>query len=256
MLLIKGTPVRARVVVKTYREQLQLSLNRGSDLEFTAAGAAEKVTAGQGAPKGRAREVSIADITADLDGQVVRVSGRVAEVNPPKEEKAPHEVVLEDGGSRIRVVYWDTVARNLKANKPMVGALISVRGMVGIYEEQLQLKVNHSDQISLVDVVPEAKAKPAGGEAAIADIKQSDEGKVFTVRGRLGEPKSVRGGVIYPVSEGDATISMVLWDRNVPGDARDQLTSGCSVIVSGEIKVFKGELEIVPASAQALQVVK
>jgi len=256
VLLIKGTPVRARVVVKTYREQLQLSLNRGSDLEFTGAGAAGKMTAGPGAPTGRAREVSIADITADLEGEVVRVKGRVAEVNPPKEEKAPHEVMLEDGGSKIRVVYWDTVARNLKANKPMVGALISVRGMVGVYEEQLQLKVNHSDQISLVDVLPESKAKPAGGDAAIADIKKSDEGKVFTVRGKLGEPRSVRGGVIYPLSEGAATISMVLWDRNVPGDARDQLTSGCSVIVSGEIKVFKDELEIVPASAQALQVVK
>ena len=147
------------------------------------------------------------------------------------------------------------MASRLKGNKPMVGALISVRGMVGVYEGQLQLKVNHSDQISLVDVLPEAKAKPVGGTASIADIKKSDEGKVFTLRGKLGEPKSVRGGVIYPLTEGKASISMVLWDRSVPGDARDQLTSGCTVIVSGEIKVFKDVLEIVPANPQALQMV-
>ena len=255
VLLMKGTPVRARVSVKTYRDQLQLSLGRANDLEFLGTKQGSSMTAGPAAPTVKAAEAAIADITAEMAGQVVRVTGRVAEVNPPKEEKAPHEVILEDGGSKIRVVYWDTVASRLKGNKPMVGALISVRGMVGVYEGQLQLKVNHSDQISLVDVLPEAKAKPVGGTASIADIKKSDEGKVFTLRGKLGEPKSVRGGVIYPLTEGKASISMVLWDRSVPGDARDQLTSGCTVIVSGEIKVFKDVLEIVPANPQALQMV-
>ena len=256
VLLIKGTPVRARVSVKTYRERLQLSLGRGSDLEFPTANPAGKKPAASKAPISKAPEAAIADITAEMAGQVVRVTGRVTAVNPPKEEKAPYEVILEEGSSKIRVVYWDTVASRLKANKPMAGMLISVRGMVGVYEEQLQLKVNHSDQISVVDVLPEAKAKPVGGDAAIADIKKSDTGKVFTVRGKLGEPKSVRGGVIYPLTEDGATISMVLWDRSVPGDARDQLTSGCSVIVSGEIVVFKDVLEIVPANPQGVQVVR
>lgn len=257
ILLAPGTAVRARVSVRTYRDQLQLSLNRGADLEFPGAMAPAGMTAGPGAPAPArdAKAVAIADITADMAGQVVKVAGRVAEFRAPAEgTKAPYEVVLKDGDRSVTVVYWDTVARHLDNNQPVVGALVTVRGQVGVYREKIQLKVNHSDQITVEDVAPAAAPPTAapGGEVKIATITKAMQGRTCTVRGTLGEPKSIKNGVIFPLADDSGTIKLVLWDREVP--ERDAYRAGVRVTATGEVKEYRGDLEIIPASAQAVRV--
>ncbi|MFH0954185.1 MAG: hypothetical protein V1873_07635 [Verrucomicrobiota bacterium] len=256
MLLKPGTRVRARVSAKTYRDKLQLSLNRGSDLQFPSGVPAAAMTAGPGAPVSDARPVALGDVTADMTGQLVEVSGRVAEVRTPQEgSKAPYAVILQDGDKKIEVVYWDVVARRLEANRPVVGALMKVQGWVGVYRDKIQLKVSHSAQVTLVDVAPASTPAPVSlGEVAIGAIKPEMIGKTCAVRGTLGDPRSVRGGVIYSLSDGEARISLVLWDKNVPGADRDRLAVGGKVVVSGLVQDYKGTLEIVPANAQAIQV--
>lgn len=255
IMLVPGAPVRARVSVRTYRERLQLSLARGADLEFPGAGSAAVMTAGPAAPRTDAQEMALGDITEDMAGRTVKTSGRVAEIKPSTETNAPTEVILEDGDKRLSVVYWDVVARHLEANKPVVGALMSVRGVVNVYKGKLQVKLNHSDQLTLVDVMPASKpAPPAGAEVRIGSITAAMAGQSCRVQGKLGEPNSIRGGVIYPLSDDSGTIKLLLWDRSIPGADRDRLTAGTRVRVSGEVREFKGALEIVPASARAIEI--
>ena len=254
--LIPGAAIRARVGVKTYRDQLQLSLGRGADLEFPAAASPRELTAGPAAPTGEAQEVALGDVTADMANRTVKVQGRVVEVKPPPAgSKAPTELILKDGEKQITVVYWDVVTQHLDQNKPVVGALMSVRGLVNVYKEKVQIKVSHSDQIALLDVAPESKpAVPPPSEGKIAAITVAMTGTTATVSGQLGEPSSIKNGVMYPLTDGAASIKLLLWDRSVPGSERDRLTAGVRVTVSGVIHEYKGALEIVPASAQAIHV--
>ena len=267
--LVPGTPVRARVSVRTYRDRLQLSLARGGDLEFLGdappaerpassgekAAGAPRAVARWGGARAEAREVALGDITEAMAGQTVKTTGRVTEIKPPGETSAPTEVVLEDGGKQISVVYWDVVAQHLKGNRPVAGALMGVRGLVNVYQGKLQLKVTHSDQLSLVDVTPVSKPVPVEGEeAAIGSLTAAIAGQARTVRGRLGEPRSIRGGVIYPLSDTSGSIQLLLWDRSVPGTDRDRLAAGLRVKVTGEVREYKGALEIVPASPRAIEI--
>lgn len=256
VLLKAGSPVRAHVSVRTYKEQLQLSLNSGMDLEFVEAGSPANLTAGPGAPKYEAEAVEIGALTAALSGKVVKVTGRVAEFKRPEAgTKAPYEFSLQEGDKRVRVVYWDTVAKHLGANEPVDGALMSVRGMVDVYKDNLQIKVNHSDQVRLLNVSPaSAPAAAAGAEVKVQSITRAKAGQTCVVKGVLGEPDSIKGGVIYPLSDGSGSIKVVLWDRAVPGPDRDRLKPGLQVTVSGEVQDYKGSLEIVPPNAQAIVV--
>jgi DNA/RNA endonuclease YhcR with UshA esterase domain len=215
-----------------------------------------QMTAGPGAPEGEAKEVALGDITADMVGRIVKTQGRVASIRSPEAgSKAPHELVLQEGDKTVTVVYWDTVADHLEQNKPVVGALMGVRGMVSVYKEKVQLKVNHSEQLALLDVAPVSMpAEAPGAQVEIAKITPAMAGSVVTVRGTLGEPNSIKSGVIFPLTDNSGSIKLVLWDRSVPGADRDRLAAGVNVTVSGKVEDYKGALELVPASAQSIQV--
>ena len=275
-LLIPGTVVRARVGVRTYKEKLQLMLNRGEDLEFLVADSARRQVAGPGAPPDEqpapeAREsapaaprpvptrvepaTGIADVTAEMKGREITVLGRVAELRAPAPgSRAPYTMVLEDQGRRISVVYWDDVATRLGENAPSTGVLMKVRGLVDVYEKTVQIKVTHSAKVKLVDVEPAAAPAPTGeGLVEIGTLTAEMKGRVFTVRGTLGEPRSLMKGIVYPLSDGSGQVDLLLWDRLVPGPDRDRLEPGRKVKATGAIGDYQGQLQIVPANAQAVE---
>ena len=258
LLLMKDNRIRARVSVMTYRDAIQLSLARAADLEFLDKRSSKPAvgkTAGPGAASGRGEDIGIAEITEDMAGRAVRIKGRVKEINPPKEPKAPQEVIVEEGDSTIAVVYWDTVAKNLRDNTPIVGSNISVEGAVGVYEGKLQIKVNHSRQIKLLDAVPTRTEAP-GEPVKIMAITKAMLKQVCTVTGTLGEPRSIRGGVVYPLSDDSGEIQLVLWDRRVPGADRDKLSAGTRVTVTAEVDEYRGALQLVPSNPQNIRMEK
>lgn len=273
-LLIPGAAVRARVSVRTYREKLQLLLNRGEDLEVKSADSARLQVAGPGAPAEAAPVVpavpaaavkpvpsrveaatEIEDVTAELKGRVVTVMGRVAEIRTPEPgTRAPYTLVLEEGGSRVSVVYWDDVAQQLGENSPATGVLMKVSGLVDVYKDAVQIKVNHSTKVRLVDVEPVATLAPSGeGLVEIGTLTAEMKGRVFTVRGTLGEPRSLMKGIIYPLNDGTGKIDLLLWDRMVPGAERDRLEPGRTVKATGLVGDYQGALQLVPANPQAIE---
>ncbi len=258
LLLKSGVTVKARVSVGSYQDKIELMLTRGTDIEFPSAApvAGTAMNTGSGFQAGDATPVKVAEINTGMTGLLVKVTARVEEIKAPEAgSRNPYELVLKDGDKSISVVYWDTVATHLKENKPMTGSLIGVRGYVNVYQNKLQIKVNNSQQITLMDVTPPSQpAYTSLSELKINQINPSLAGQLCTVRGTLGAPGSIRGGVIYPLSDSSGSIKLVLWDKSVPGPARDPLTSGCHVAVSGKINDFQGMLEIVPANAESIRI--
>lgn len=252
IMLARGQRVRARVAVKSYRGKLQLSLNRGNDLEFPDTHAPGRLSVGPAVPRTAAEPLEIGDITPEMKGRVVRVRGRVTKITPPSLPKAPYEVELEDADQRIVFVYWDDVARHLGANAPTPGAQMEVEGVVDVYKGQLQLKVHHSRQIGLLNPLP-VKEEKINGVVPISSITRARLGQWVAVRGVLGEPQSVKGGVIFKLEDETGRIPVVLWDRRVPGSERNALQSGVRVTVQGEVGEFRGQLQIVPGNARHIR---
>ena len=252
--LVPGATVRARVSVTSYRDKTQLSLDHAADLEFTSSGKSSAAMARTGVASRNPPRTKIGDITEKLAGKSVRIVGEVANIKQPEEDNAPFEVTLTEADKTVTLVYWDKVAENLDSNKPFVGALLEAVGTVSVYKEKLQVKITRSDKIKLLDTSPQKS--PGIHDAAasrIRDVSKSMAGKTMTLRGKLGEPSSIKSGVIFPLSDGSGTIKLVLWDRKIPGNERDGLSAGILVLVSGEIVDYKGDLEIVPPNSQSIQ---
>lgn len=257
ILLAPGAPIRARVAVRSYKDKLQLLLSQGMDLEFIAARAAKSAVAGAVAPSGETSLTPVGNVTAAMEGKTVKVSGRVTQVKAPVEgSKAPYEVTLQEGDKQVAVVYWDTVARHLDdSSKPVVGALMTAKGLVNKYKGRLQIKIGNSADLTLVDVTPVSKpqVEPAR-EIGIGTITAAAVGKKCTLEGMLGEPRSIKGGVIYPMADESGSIKLVLWDKSVSGPGRDALAAGCRVVVTGKILEYKGDLELVPDNIEAVRI--
>ena len=80
----------------------------------------------------------------------------------------------------------------------------------------------------------------------ISSITAEQKGEVFTIVGTLGEPKSIRGGVIYPIADDSGEMVVLFWDKNVSGEERDALESGVRLRVTAPLVVYKGILELIP----------
>ena len=128
-----------------------------------------------------------------------------------------------------------------------------VRGIVDSFKGIAQIKVNYADQMEFFQIPPETTSSTPPS-TPIGLIGETVEGSVMTISGRLGSPRSVRSGVVYPVKDKTGSIQMLLWDKNVPGEYRNSLVTGKTVTVTGTVKLYKGELEIVPDSSEAIRI--
>ena len=92
-------------------------------------------------------DLKLSDITAKQKGDRMTVSGRVSKVwNPRPGSKAPHKIILADQSGSLEVVHWFAPERPVE-----VGDELEIRGMVDLYEGQLQLKVWEAKDIRVLE---------------------------------------------------------------------------------------------------------
>jgi DNA/RNA endonuclease YhcR with UshA esterase domain len=197
----------------------------------------------------------ITDVTVDQNGRSVSVVGTLKSVTVPGPgAKAPYVLTLEEDGAELAVVFWDDVFQGLEGKLPMPGKLISAHGKVDIYKDAIQLKIRDAADLSVVTEREKLNILTGRPLSRIDEIKAEQQGEVFTVSGTLGEPRSVRGGVIYPLADAGGEIALVFWDKQVSGEERDALESGVRVRVTAPLVIYKGTLELVPEDAGGFKV--
>jgi len=199
--------------------------------------------------------IQLADITSAQKGDTVSVIGTLKKVSLPKPgSKAPYALTLEEDGVELEVIFWDEVFQGLEKKLPTLGKTISARGRVDVYKDTIQLKVWEATDLRVVEesVVPALLTERSVSQ--IADITAEKKGEVFTISGTLGEPKSIRGGVIYPITDDSGEMVVLFWDKQVSGEERDALESGVRLRVTAPLVVYKGVLELIPENAGAFLV--
>lgn len=196
--------------------------------------------------------VCLADITADQQGAAVTVSGVLKTIDiPPPGSKAPYVLMLEEDGEERPVVFWNDVFQALEKKFPMPGKRLRVRGRVDVYKGSVQIKVWDAADIQEVDGEASDESPAV---TSIAKIRAEQKGDVFTVIGTLGEPRSIPGGVIYPIADESGEMVVLFWDKQVSGEERDALESGVRLRVTAPLEVYKGTLELIPENAAAFRV--
>ncbi len=245
-----GNPVRVQATTDEYRDRKHLRLNRGQDLVFVEPAGAD------GARLARTVEiVTLGEISAAMAGREVETEGQVVAMEaPPAGTTAPFDLRLEDGPGQLTAVCWAEVAAFLSERGVQPGCRVQVRGVLEEYRGRVQLKINRASQVKLLraaDAVPETV--PADRMVPAADITADMTGSVCAVAGRLGAPRSIRSGVIFPLKDKSGSIDLLIWDQLVPGEFRDTLEDGIKVTVIGRVILYKDRLHIAPASPQAIR---
>ena len=272
--VLNGAFVRARVSVAEYQDKLQLKLASGLDLEILdgppasvafatpaqkAAATYQKSAPPRDFSRGRSvqsNSVSVGDVTAARAGQTLRVRGRVASVSPPKEgTQQPFAVVLRDGDASLRATYWPSVDAVIPV-KPTPGALFELEGVVEVYRDRPQLKVESGYKVKLVDDTPASvPAVDLSKAVPVSSVSAADLGQTRTVQGTLGAPRALRGGVAYALTDGSGTIDLVLWESIIPVEVLGSLEEGAKVAAIGEVKEYEGKLQITAAAGHSAMVI-
>lgn len=274
--VLNGAYIRARVSVDSYQDKLQLKLAAGPDLEIldgpptadystpAQKAASTYVKEKPAAPKrdfSRGRSVpsnslAVGEVTAALDGQTIRVRGRVDSVSPPKEgTKQPYAVILKDGDASLRVTYWSNV-NDVITVKPAPGALFEIEGLVEVYQEKPQLKVKSGYKVKLVDDTPaSAPAVDASQAVPVSSITAAEKGQTKVVKGTLGAPRALRGGVVYALTDETGSIDLVLWESIIPAEVLGALAEGVKVAATGEVGEYDGKLQLKAAKGYSAMVI-
>jgi hypothetical protein len=148
--LAPGRRVRLLVSVNTYHDELQLRLASAADIQAED----ESTVPAAAPPAATDTPLALSRIDPGLASEWVTTEGTVEDVQTPVSERAPHKVVLADAGAKVHVVYWDDVAGELRANQPRPGRRLRVRGQVGVFREELQIKVDAPENIILLEETP------------------------------------------------------------------------------------------------------
>ena len=126
---LTGTAVRVRAAVKLWKDQVDLQLKKGSDLQRVVPDA-EK-------PRGRRPPVPVAQVTAEAAGNYVTVEGALSGASD-RAGKGTAYTLADDTGS-ILVVFWnDSVPVDLQ-QKAAAAARVRVNGKVKDFQGTLQV---------------------------------------------------------------------------------------------------------------------
>ena len=267
---LNGAHIRARVSVSSYQGKLQLKLMSGADLEITAGPAAAEPAPAAQQPaardfsrgrSARADSLSVGEVTAAQNGQTVRVRGRVASVSAPKEgTQQPYAVILKEGEASLRVTYWSN-ANDVIAVKPAPGAVFEMEGVVEVYKDKPQLKVESGYKVEQVEAASAPASAVSGAvpvavpAETIASITAADKGQARSVRGTLGSPRALGKGTAFALTDDSGTIDLILWDSIVPAEVRGALSEGLRVSAAGVVGEFDGKLQLKANPGASVQAV-
>ena len=274
---LEGSFFRARVSIASYKDRLQLKLASGLDLEILDAPPAaaplkspaqkaaesyqaEKAPAPRDLSRGRlaqAELLPIGSLTAAHDGKVVRVRGRVASARAPEAgTKQPFSLILKEGEASIRVTYWSTIDQVI-AVKPVEGAEFEIEGVIEVYKDKPQLKVESGYKVTQTAPAP-AEVAPAAAPtsaSAISSLTIADKGQVRSVQGTLGAPRALGKGTAYALTDDSGTVDLILWDSIIPEDVRGSLAEGMKVSAVGEVGEYDGKLQLKANPGQSVRAI-
>jgi DNA/RNA endonuclease YhcR with UshA esterase domain len=237
-----GAEVVARVRVDRYKEKLQLRIKSPEDVAITPA--TGERAAGEPAAVEPAAEGAVAAVLRTPEGRRTSLRARVVSV---KRFKKGVRVTVTDGEQNLPVILFDEVFSGWPGMGDLVpGVEVEVRGKVQSFRDRIELVVEEQGELRLMRPGPRPRPGP-DGTVATAAVNRLAQGNRAAVKGRIVERREIKGGLRLRVDDGSGPCTVVLWD-GVLGELGEgiSLGRGSSLRVTGEIRLYRGEPQLVP----------
>jgi len=103
--------------------------------------------------------VRLADVSSIDRGRQVRTRGLLKGINVPgRGSKAPYDLLLEEGGFTLTVIFWDDSFSSAERNLPLPGERIEVCGTVDRFRDQVRLKLQDLSGLRVIRDEPSQTA--------------------------------------------------------------------------------------------------
>lgn len=148
---------------------------------------------------------------------------------------------LSDGTGTITLVVWQNVMEEIPERYGLVpGSQVRVTGEIDEYEGDLEIIPRAGNEVKVL-----ARAdRPPLEERLVRDITPADEGRIFSVTGRVLRAEERRWLKIW-LSDGTGEIQIFAPERIVEYLPAG-IQSGASLRVTGEVDIYQGAMEIIP----------
>lgn len=252
--LQKGAKIAFTGKVGEYKGKLQVVPTYGPDVQITKA---KTKTTSTTEKASEARQVKITDLTKDMIGQQVKVSGKIKWV---KKIKGGILVGMDDGTGEMTFPIWDKVKKHIPdEDKIEQGNTITFVGKVGEYKGKLQVVPKWGENVELSTGTSTEQQKAQTKTTTTAEkplkiqlIELTDDlmGQIVTIEGDITKVKEVKGGIIVTVRQADEYMSTPFWKKSLSGFNFESVKKGAHITITGKVQKYKGNLQVVPLSAE------
>ena len=265
--LAPGYLVHATVRVSKYRDEIQLTLRAAADIRVLSKPEAAKSSDDTTSPSASTKSLTpLASVNDSLKDQDITIQATISDVRNPTSERAPFIVTLTDGNANIPLVFWtelhDQVKQHIRA-----GNTIRAKVTVGEHRGTLQVRLRNAQDIESVSTPASATEhkdnnSPADnstppstpdGKVDIARITEEWANRSVTVAGAITASDNIGKGQRLRVRDASGEIQVVLWDSVLAKLPAAELVSGRNITVTGPVKLYGGQVEIVPDHADAVK---
>ncbi|HIP87380.1 MAG TPA: hypothetical protein EYH27_02960 [Anaerolineales bacterium] len=192
---------------------------------------------------------TLGSLTPDDYLHRVRVQGQVWSVRQPYEGLTL--IALRDATGVVEVAVPESLERLTGELLPLEpGQSVEVVGTVDLYRETPQIV-----PASVLDVVLLPETVPVAEPVQVGTLTEADVGRMVEVSGTVTWAGPFSAGFKFGLDDGTGETSVLLWQDAYEGIADPAtLTVGARVRVIGEVSVYRGEIEVIPARPMDVEV--
>lgn len=96
--------------------------------------------------------LDLSSVTESKAGSIIEVAGQLESIDiPAPGSRAPYVLTLEQDGTLRPVVFWNDVLGEMDGTLPVPGSVLKVRGRVGVYRDEVQIKVRAADDLQIME---------------------------------------------------------------------------------------------------------
>jgi DNA/RNA endonuclease YhcR with UshA esterase domain len=234
----------------------------------------------------------VASLAAERAGQWAAVRGQVVKVSPFS--AGWRFTLDDGTGRANVVLWSDVYAVLSPTLQLTEGAQVSVQGEVSLYRGAIEIVPEMPADVTLVAAAPiSATPTPAPTTAptptiplptatlaptptappptvtprptpkptqaitfvSLGQLTPADKGKLVSVRGKIVEVIKFSSGMKYRLDDGTGRVILLLWQEvfdKVPN--HDKLVNGSQVSATGDVDVYRGDIEVIPRSGTGVKV--
>jgi DNA/RNA endonuclease YhcR with UshA esterase domain len=156
---------------------------------------------------------------------------------------------LTDGTGQITLLIWQNVLEEVDSRYILFpGSQVRITGQIDQYLDDLEIMPHYGSDLAILDPGQRLPVE----ERSIANISPADEGRIFVIEGRVTRIESNRW--LWVWINDDTGELLVFVPERVVQYLPAGLGQGVRLKVTGEVDIYRGQLEIIPLTGSDIEV--